>query len=58
MTDAAKGFNCETCDKWHVFGIYVMAHWSDVLTHTCDCGAKHTICAGRVRQFKPGKKPQ
>lgn len=51
-----EGFVCE-CGKFHAFGVYVMAHWNDCLTHTCDeCGNQHTVCRGRVYLSRRGKK--
>ena len=43
-----KGFDCTACKKRHDFPAYVFAHWREVITHTCDCGAKHEIICGRV----------
>lgn len=42
-----EGFTCE-CGKFHVFGVYVMGHWGEELTHTCDCGRRHIVQAGAV----------
>ena len=43
-----KGFNCTQCKKWHDFGGYVAAHYEIMLTHTCDCGAKHWVQKGKT----------
>ena len=40
-------FSCE-CGKVHPLGVYVAAHWTEELTHTCDCGRKRTVCNGVV----------
>lgn len=46
MGEDGKGFRCE-CGKWHPFGVYVMAHWTTLLLHTCDaCGRKHDVLEG------------
>ena len=43
-----KGFTCE-CGEFHEFGVWVAAHWSLSLVHTCDkCGRKHNVCRGLV----------
>lgn len=49
-----KGFKCKTCKAWHAFSAYVYGHWRDALTHTCECGAKHTVQMGKAVQFKEG----
>ena len=47
-TEIPKGFTCE-CGKFHDFGVYVMAHWSELLVHTCpECGRRHDVQRGRV----------
>lgn len=57
MSKIAEGFNCKTCEKYHAFGLWVMAHWDEALNHTCDeCGAKHLIRRGIVRLLKKGRK--
>lgn len=38
-----KGYECKACGKFHRFGAWVYAHTHVNLTHTCDCGQKHTI---------------
>lgn len=43
-----EGFICEKCGAEHKFPAYVYSHWRELLTHTCDCGAQHEICAGAV----------
>lgn len=42
-----KFWSCE-CGKEHTFGAYVAAHWNESLIHTCDCGRKHELTAGRL----------
>ena len=60
--ELAKGFDCSGCGKHHRFSHYVYAHWRERLTHTCDCGQKHTICAGEAVEATSGldskSKPQ
>lgn len=55
MTQAAqkpeltpKGYECEVCKKWNGYQAYVYAHWDEVLTHTCECGAKTDVLRGRT----------
>lgn len=43
--DERKGFDCE-CGAHHAFSSYVFAHWTVVLQHTCECGAKHDVMRG------------
>jgi hypothetical protein len=62
---AIKGVIFKVSDKWkctcgteHKFGIYAAAHWSEHLTHNCDCGIERTFNSGRVtrsitRKSKP-----
>jgi hypothetical protein len=48
------GFTC-TCGKpAPEFTAWVYAHWSDPLTHICDCGRQWNIQNGRV-SLKRGK---
>lgn len=48
-----NGFRCE-CGKFHEFPSYVLAHWYDLIVHTCDnCGAKHQVVAGNALLLKP-----
>ena len=47
-----KGFVCTKCDKFNEFTGYVYAHYDDMLTHTCECGAKHDIIRGRAHAEK------
>jgi hypothetical protein len=42
------GHVCLNCGKHHVWGGYVMAHWRDDLTHTCNCGQISSIQEGVV----------
>ena len=55
MSELAKGFNCETCGKFHQFSMYVYAHMRDPLTHHCECGAKHSIFMATAKQTKKGR---
>ena len=46
------GFSCP-CGKFHLFGVYVAAHWNEHLTHTCDeCGRQHSVKNGKVTLIK------
>ena len=47
-------FSCE-CGKVHPLGVYVAAHWTEELTHTCDCGRKRTVCNGVVELIENTK---
>ncbi len=42
-------WECLNCDRVHALGVYVFAHWDDELTHTCECGHKHTVLRGEVK---------
>lgn len=47
-----EGFFCE-CGEFHEFGVYVMAHWDELLIHTCDkCGRQHEVKRGWVTPKK------
>lgn len=48
--EGASGFVCTKCKKWHAFGAYVMAHCHIELTHTCGCGARHTVLDLKVER--------
>jgi hypothetical protein len=50
-----EGFDCTTCKTFHKLGPYVAAHWDIRLTHTCTCGAQHSVLKGKVLQIKKGK---
>lgn len=54
MSEMPKGFTCE-CGAIHEFGIWVMAHWNEALTHTCECGRQHDIRRGVAVLKKPKK---
>jgi hypothetical protein len=41
-----KGYACEACGTEHRFPAYVYAHWEVRITHSCDCGAKHSVLCG------------
>jgi len=55
MESKKNGFTCE-CGKFIEFGAYVLAHWDIELTHTCDCGRKHTVESGSVTLIDGGGK--
>ena len=42
QSDGATKWKCLCCGKENGFSPYVMAHWRDQLTHTCDCGAQRS----------------
>ena len=46
-----RGFNCSRCGKWHKFGGYVAAHWDLSLTHTCECGQRHSLQSGVIEKL-------
>ena len=46
--DGRKWWNCSACGQEHELSIYVMAHFRDLITHTCTWGAKHETKEGRV----------
>jgi hypothetical protein len=41
----AKGYRCE-CGKYNEYPVYVFAHWSEILTHTCECKNQYNIRHG------------
>ena len=47
--DSVTCWKCLQCDRVHALGAYVFAHWDDELTHTCDCGHRHTVLRGVVK---------
>lgn len=47
--DGVTAWKCLQCGKENTFSPYVMAHWRDELTHTCECGAKHSVLGGNVQ---------
>ena len=50
MTDQVPTvFTCKRCGIVHDIPAYVYAHWDERLTHTCGCGAKHTLLSGVVK---------
>lgn len=56
MEEERQGFTCE-CGKFHVFGVYVMAHWDEKLIHTCpECDRVHQVCRGRATLQRSPKK--
>jgi hypothetical protein len=52
MGDLPKGFKCKSCGTFHEFSMWVYAHWRDILTHNCECGATHSIRIGKARLWK------
>lgn len=55
MSKRNDSFNCTTCQKRHLFGVYVAAHADEELMHTCDaCGAVHSVLQYAVTLEKPG----
>jgi hypothetical protein len=56
--EIAKGFTCRTCATFHRFDVYVYAHTTVTLKHTCDCGALHQVRNLQAYQTKAGKKPK
>lgn len=51
----AKDFTCE-CGIVNKFDMYVYAHWTLELTHTCACGRKHLIQRGIVTLLMTSRK--
>jgi hypothetical protein len=47
--EGVTAWKCLNCDKENTFSPYVMAHWRDELTHTCTCGAQHSVLGGHVQ---------
>lgn len=52
MSENPKSFKCTVCQREHVFGLYVAAHATETLVHTCDCGARHNVKNYRVWPVK------
>jgi hypothetical protein len=50
VTYDEKGFSCQ-CGKRHDHPGYVYAHFREGIVHTCDCGRKHTIKNGVVKDL-------
>lgn len=43
-----NGIKCD-CGHFEKFGLYVHAHWNDILTYTCEkCGNKCDIRRGDI----------
>lgn len=45
-TEMARGYTCSSCGREHPYPAYVFAHWREILTHVCECGAKVEIILG------------
>lgn len=58
MSKLAKGYTCPQCNTENEFPVYVYGHWHEELTHTCDCGAKNDILAGKLISSVPASKPK
>lgn len=54
--DGVSAFDCRTCAKTHILGVYVAGHWDEKLIHTCTCGAKHSVLRGAVKFVKAGER--
>lgn len=47
-----EGFKCTGCTAPQRFSKYVMAHWGDMLVHTCQtCGTVHKMKEGKIAQI-------
>lgn len=44
----AKGYTCKCCKTYHEHPLYLYAHWTLEMNHTCACGAVNTILEGKV----------
>lgn len=51
-----KGYTCAVCGKEHLFPSYVYAHWTEQITHECDCGVKHNVLRGIAIRVKSSQK--
>ena len=52
-----KPFQCTWCGEEHEMSLYVAAHWTTLIIHTCDvCGAKHDLYRGSLHRSKDGLK--
>lgn len=50
--EGVSGFSCSACGKWSPFAAYVFGHLNDMLVHTCECGAKHSVQQLKVKRFQ------
>lgn len=53
--DGVTYWKCTGCGTEHDLPAYVHAHWDDELIHTCECGAKHSVCQGHIERIKEGQ---
>lgn len=44
-----EGFRCTSCGANHEYGVWVYAHWSDDIVHTCTCGQRHSLLKGHAK---------
>ena len=44
-----EGFQCTSCGTKHEFGVWVYAHWSEDIVHTCSCGQRHSLLKGHIK---------
>ena len=42
-----RGYTCD-CGKFNKYSLYVFAHWTIELVHTCECGKKWRILRGKA----------
>ena len=53
MDNPTKGFHCGQCGKFASFGVWLYAHWNIHVVHTCDCGARTELYAGKPLSLRP-----
>jgi len=49
------GYICTKCKAKNPFGVYVAAHSTILLVHTCECGTKHKVLNYICRNARTGK---
>jgi hypothetical protein len=43
-----KGYTCQSCGRFHEFGVYVQVRWNEKLKHRCECGARYEVMRGKA----------
>jgi transcription elongation factor Elf1 len=41
-----ESYTCTRCQAVHELPMYVYAKWEELLFHTCNCGARHSLLRG------------
>lgn len=49
-------FPCACGEMHELTGVYLAAHWNELLTHECEkCGTVHELRGGRITRFVGAK---